>query len=253
MHGYVSFNNKLLPAAEAEMSPISSAAMFGRGIFTTIAVRDWVPTLWDRHWARLQDNAGRVSLDISSFTEDAILLAVNELLKLNNAATCIARLTFFDERARNPWAFGTGRKTSLFITTKDARPAADIRLTVSPFLLNSHSPLSGVKSCNYLENIMALEEARDRGFDEAVRLNERGDVAGACMANIFWKKDGRLFTPSLASGCLPGTTRGHLIDSEGAVDVDAGIEALESADEIYLTSAGLGKAKVAEFEGRVFF
>ena len=252
MHEYVSFNGKILAANEAAIPAVSSAALYSKGVFTTVAVRDWTPTLWERHWARLRENARRLRLDISFFTEEAILLALNELLKRNNAATGMARLTFFDERAGKPWAFDTGRTTGLFIITKEAPLPADIRLTISPFRINTRSPLSGVKSCNYLENIIPLNHAKEGGFDEAVRLNERDQIASGCMANIFWKKDGRLFTPSLASGCLPGTTRGELIDKEGAVEMDAGIEALENADEIYLTSAGLGKARVSEFEGKVF-
>ena len=97
---------------------------------------------------------------------------------------------------------------------------------------------------------MTLEEAKARGFDEAVRLNERGFVASGCMANVFWSKDGRLFTPSLKTGCLPGTTREYILENLDCQEVEAGIEELDTAEQIFLTSAGLGVVSAAEFNGR---
>jgi 4-amino-4-deoxychorismate lyase len=107
-----------------------------------------------------------------------------------------------------------------------------------------------VKSCNYLEKIIAKDEAKQRGFDEAIQLNERGDVASACMANVFWRRSGKLFTPSLETGCLPGTTREFVLENIDCDEVALGIEELRTADEIFLTSAGLGVVQVAEFDGR---
>ncbi|MEO6589891.1 MAG: aminotransferase class IV, partial [Pyrinomonadaceae bacterium] len=119
---------------------------------------------------------------------------------------------------------------------------------ISPFLVNSTSPLAGVKSCDYLENIIALEEAEQRGFDEAVRLNERGEIVSACMANIFWRKSGRLFTPLLKTGCLAGTMREFVLENEDGFEIKMSLDSLENADEIFLTSAGLGICKVSEFD-----
>ena len=91
-------------------------------------------------------------------------------------------------------------------------------LTVSPYRINSKSPLAGVKSCNYLENILAWEAAKAHGFDEAIRLNEKGEIASACLANVFWKKNGEIFTPPLETGCLKGTTRGYVLENLAAAE-----------------------------------
>ena len=117
---------------------------------------------------------------------------------------------------------------------------------VGSYLINSTSPLAGIKSCNYLEKILALDEARNRGFDEAVCLNERGEIVSACMANLFWLTDGRLFTPSLKTGCLAGTTREYLLENLECLEVVRGIDALNNADSIFLTSAGIGVVQVSE-------
>jgi branched-subunit amino acid aminotransferase/4-amino-4-deoxychorismate lyase len=107
-----------------------------------------------------------------------------------------------------------------------------------------------VKSCNYLEKILAKGEAKRRGFDEAIQLNERSEIVSACMANVIWQKHGRLFTPSLKTGCLGGTTREFVLENSDCDEVEVGLEELRSADEIFLTSAGIGIVQVAEFEGR---
>jgi branched-subunit amino acid aminotransferase/4-amino-4-deoxychorismate lyase len=98
--------------------------------------------------------------------------------------------------------------------------------------------------------LIAKDEAKSRGFDEAIQLNERGEIASACMANLFWLKRGKLLTPSLKTGCLAGTTREFVLESLDCEEIEAGIDELRNADQIFLTSAGLGVAPVAEFDGQ---
>ena len=128
-----------------------------------------------------------------------------------------------------------------------------VTLPVSPYRINSPSPLVGIKIVNYLEHIFSLEEARARDFDEAVMLNERGEVVAAAMANIFWTRDGRLHTPALATGALSGTTRALVIKLAGELSIPLvegvyELHQLSDADEIFLTSSGLGVAIVTMFD-----
>ena len=130
-----------------------------------------------------------------------------------------------------------------------------LAITVSPFRVNPMSPLAGVKSINYLERVMALEEVRARDFDEAVVMNEQGEVASGTMTNIFWVRHGTLHTPALATGAMAGTTRAHIISLandlsvplvEGAYELSQ----LGDADEIFLTSAEVGLGLVTTFDFR---
>ena len=188
MHEFVFFNQHLISTSDSKIAAVSSAAFYGKGIFTTLAIRDKKAFLWEKHWRRLNDNALKVGVDLSEFSEDFLITALDGLIEKNEIENGRARITFFDERASNIWQFETNRKMSVLITTADLREVPEnFRLAISPFLVNSTSPLAGVKSCNYLENILALEEAKRRGFDEAVRVNERGEIVSACMANIFWR------------------------------------------------------------------
>ena len=241
MHKFVSFNLEISSAAQVFVSPVSSAALYGRGVFTTIAIYNSKPFLWEKHWRRLQENSARLNIGLSDFDEEKVKTAFAQIILQNNLETGRARLTLFDESPGRIWNFESPKTTSLLITTADVRETKkEFRLTVSPFSINSKSPLAIIKSCNYLENLIALEDAKTRGFDEAIRLNEGGEITSAATANIFWIKREKIFTPSLETGCLAGTTREFLIENFPVSEVKSKLDEITKADEIFLTSAGIG-------------
>lgn len=251
MSEVVYFNGAFIFPPDAKIPAASSTALFGRGIFTTIAICGGQPFLWDKHWRRLTHNAAKIGIDLSDHTENSTRKALSEIIEKNGVGDGRARITFFDERPSSIWPSESDKKTSLHIMTGDRRPVSgNFRLTISPYPVNSRSPLADVKSCNYLENLLAYDEAKERGFNEAIRINERGHITSDCMANVFWLREGRLYTPSLTTGCLAGTTREFVMENIECVEVEAEIEVLNEADAIFLTSAGIGIVEAVEFNGR---
>ena len=251
MHEQVLINGRILLAADAGVSSPSVAGLYGKGLFTTVAIHNRSPFLWEKHWHRLENNAYKLKIDVAEFSEDFTKTALDQIIRQNNVSDGRARITFFDERSSSIWPSESEGETSLLILTGDLRSVNEnFRLTVSPYPVNSHSPLTGIKSCNYLEKIIALDEAKTRNFDEAIQVNERGEVTSAVMANVFWLKDGILYTPSLKTGCLPGTTREFVLENLDCREVEATLDELNKADAIFLTSAGLGVTQIAEFESR---
>ena len=229
----------------------TNAALYGKGIFTTVAIYDRKPFLWQKHWQRLTDNASKIGIDLSEHSREATRKSLHEIIEKKGVLDGRARITFSDESPSSIWSTNKRRKTKLSIITADLRTVPDnFKLTISPYPVNSLSPLAGVKSCNYLENILALDYAKTRGLDEAVRLNEYGHVTSGCMSNIFWLKDGVIYTPGLLTGCIAGTTRGFVIDRLKCTEVEAELEELIDVDAIFLTSAGLGIVAIDEFAGR---
>lgn len=252
MHENVIYNWQIYSGANAKINSVSSAALYGKGIFTTIAVYNAKPFLWEKHWQTLQANALKLNIDLSNYSEETLKNSLSEIIKKNAVENGRARITLFDESSSVIWPFETKRKTGLLITTADfLKTPKNFRLTVSPYLINSTSPLSGIKSCNYLEKILAHDEARKRGFDEAVCINERGEIVSALMANLFWLKDRKLFTPSLKTGCLAGTAREYVMENVECFEAENDLESVRNADTVFLTSAGIGVVQVAEFDGRM--
>lgn len=241
MHKFIFLNNETQLAENALLSAVSSAALYAKGIFTTVAVHDSMPFLWEKHWRRLTENAFRVGISLAGFSEQAAKNALIEIVQKNDFSRGRARLTFFDETPTAVWHNNPQPKINFLIQTAEFRVVAEtFRLTVSPFRINTKSPLVGIKSCNYLENILAFEDAKAKNFDEAVRLNEKDEIVSTCLANVFWKKNGAIFTPSLETGCLNGTTRSFMTENFAVEERKASLTELYEADEIFLTSAGIG-------------
>ena len=253
MHDFVSFNHQIIRAESSFLPAISPASFYGKGVLTTVAIYNTKTLLWQKHWRRLIENAKRIHFDLSKFSEQTVTSSLSEIIAANKIINGLARLTFIDESSISIWQTEQKKRTGFLINTADFRKIPKhLRLTVSPFGINSTSPLSGVKSCNYLENILALEDAKAKGFDEAVRINECDEIVSACMANIFWLKDGEIFTPNLNTGCLAGTTREFVLENYSVFEKRAKLNELSSADQIFLTSVGIGVVRVSEFQGKKF-
>ena len=246
-----SLNGELIVPENAAIGALSSAAFYGRGVFTTARIIDGAPWLWDRHWERLSSNAEAIGMNIARWAEADVRGALDRLIAANGVTDGKVRVTFFDSAASPIWSETRSASVDLLIITAKLRPVpSPFKITLSPYRVNTASPLAGIKSCNYLANILSIEEARARGFHEAIQLNEKAKVAGGCMSNIFWRQGHELFTPKLETGCLGGTTRGFVLENLQVEEVATGLEALQTADEIFLTSAGIGIVAAESFDRR---
>jgi branched-chain amino acid aminotransferase len=85
-------------------------------------------------------------------------------------------------------------------------------LTIQENAVFSAGVLSGAKMLSWTQNALLLERARAEGFDDALLLNERGELAECTSANVFLVRADRVLTPPLSSGCLPGVTREVLFE-----------------------------------------
>jgi aminodeoxychorismate lyase len=251
----------MLEATKARVAPVSSAMLYGRGVFTTVAIYNGKPFLWPQHWKRLRDHAARLKVDCGGANERNVGEAVGKLVAVNQVRNARARVILLARSGRDVWKPKNegARKTDLLIMTSEPQkiPPSGMSLAVSPYRFNTMSPLAGIRSLNYLEQVLSWEEAQSRDFDEAVMLNERGEIVSATMANIFWVKDGTLHTPALSTGAIAGITRGAVIELAGKqfIPVIEGVYELgdlTDADEIFLTSASLGVALVTTFDFRQY-
>ena len=278
MHSRIIHNDRLIELSHAQLPAVTSTTLYGRGVFTTLAVYRGQPFLWPEHWGRLIDHAERCGVGHSHLAPERIKASLMHLLEVNEVKDGRARVTLLTRSLGGMWQSQTASdivsnmasdmagdmvsdtagvevETDVLLLTGDARSVAaeGLALTLSPYRLNTLSPLTGVKSVNYLEHVIAREEAHGRGFDEAVVLNERGEIVSATMANLFWVKRGTIRTPALATGALAGTTRACTIAlaAELAFPLVEGIydtSDLGDADEIFLTSAAHGIAPVTTYD-----
>jgi branched-chain amino acid aminotransferase/4-amino-4-deoxychorismate lyase len=131
-----------------------------------------------------------------------------------------------------PRLFATSAPSAPVTTPASAIVAATRR--------NEGSPAARLKTLSYLDNVLARAEAVAAGADEAVMLNNRGEIACAGAANLFWVESGKLFTPRLDCGVLAGITRARVMALEAVEEVAVGVEALDRAEAVFLTNSLIG-------------
>ena len=113
-------------------------------------------------------------------------------------------------------------------------------------------PLANLKSNNYLLYVLGAGYAHDHGLDDCVILNSRETVADSTIANLFYSKDGQIYTPPLSDGGVAGVMRRHLLTSMHTAGFSlqertVTVPDLLRADEVFLTNALRGVRWVAAF------
>lgn len=222
--------------------------LLGDGLFETMLAVDGVLPRLTAHLDRMA--AGSAVLNLPFEREEAERL-------VRTAAPAEGRFAVRLTLTAGSGGRGLDRPAApvprLFATAApSAPPTTPATLVVAETRRNEGSPAARLKTLSYLDNVLARAEARAAGADEALMLNNRGQVACAGAANLFWIEDGRLFTPRLDCGVLAGVTRARLMASRPVEEVAVGIEALERADALFLTNSLIGARPVSRLGDRIF-
>jgi len=237
----------LVAAEEARVAVLDHGFTVGDGVFetmrTAVAADGTVqPFALDRHLARLQRSAAGLGLD----GPDPALVARAV------AAVCAAHPQLRSGgRIRVTCTSGTGplgsdrgaAPATLVVTVALATPwPPTARLAVSPWPRNERSPIAGLKTTSYAENVLMLAHARRLGAGEALLANLAGNVCEGTGSNVFVVRGGRALTPPLTSGCLAGITRELVLEwgVEAGLPVsqeDVALVDLGGVEEVFLTSS----------------
>ena len=254
-------NGSFYAEEEPTVSALDRGVTLGDGLFETMrASQEGHIFRLPEHLTRLRD--GAAVLEIPLLSEGELTAALQEVLSYVPDAQVILRLTITRgiDRGRgillppNPSPTIVIRATSLVPYPTEAYEKG-IRSAISPIRRNESSPLSRIKSCNYGDAILSRREAIRRGYDEAIMLNGKGEVACASTANLFIVKGGKLWTPPGESGILPGITRACVLELASTLQMPAqeapfDTNALLHADEAFLSNTAMGIMPLAGIEGQ---
>jgi len=255
IHRLIFHNDRIVPVDEARLSPGQAGLTNGWGLFTTTRIFQGQAFAYERHWRRLEKDAGRVRMPFP-FDAAEVRRHLGELLAANRVVEGTARIYLIYNRVGFWRSDESMPEVDLILCTAGLPPHAEsARLGVAEHARHAASPLAGVKTTSWLNNVWHLAEAQRAGWTEVILLNERGEVAECTSANIFCVKNGAVFTPPLSSGCLEGVTRSVLLEIAPRAGVAMSektltMEDLYSADEVFITSTNRSLLGVSEIAGR---
>jgi branched-chain amino acid aminotransferase len=228
-------NGWLGDSDEATLSVFDHGFTVGDGVFETVKVVRGQPFALTRHLDRLSASAR--GLGLPEPDDRFVREAVAETLEANELGE-LGRLRITYTGGVSP--LGSQRGTegpTLVVAAAPMRPwPAFTAIATVPWRRNEHSPVTGLKTTSYAENVVMLAAAKARGCSEAVFANTAGHLCEGTGSNVFLAVDGRLVTPPLSAGCLAGVTRALVLEWAGADTEDVPLDALSEADEVFLAS-----------------
>jgi len=255
-------DGKLVPESQAKISVFDHGLLYGDGVFEGIRFYNGRVFRLEEHHGRLWDSARSICLEIP-MTKEEMTEALLETIRQNGLQDGYIRQIVtrgVGNLGLNP--VQCKRPTVIIIAATIALYPEEMYrngLTIVTCATRRSGPATlnpAVKSLNYLNNVMARIEANLAGADEALMLNDAGNVAECTADNVFVIKKGQIFTPPIAAGALRGITRSVVFE----IADELGIPISETditrhdvfvADECFLTGTAAEVIPVIRADGRV--
>lgn len=209
---------------------------FGRGVFETIKVVDGKPLFLDKHLSRLKKSLKIFGIE-KDIDEGKIYAYINSSEEKNFALKLIVSDKNF---------ILTSRSDNYREDNKN------YKLILSEVRRNSSSKVIYHKSLSYYENIMEHRWAQDRGYDSALFINEREEVCETSFANIFFVRNGEIFTPNISSGLLRGTMRDYILENYKVKEDVISFKDLDNYDEAFISNSLMGVRNVSSINNVKF-
>ncbi len=254
MHRFILHNGEIVDAHQKTLSAGQVGLLNGWGVFSTIRVADGVLFAFEKHWERMHQDAVRMHIPFPSGAAE-LRSALLRLVEANGARRATLRVAV----VRNHGGLFEGpdlaRDFDVIAFTTDINPWGEsARLAMKTHGRYAQNEFAGAKILSWAQNLTWYEEAHQRGFDEVLLLNERGEVSECTSANIFALTGSEVATPPLNSGCLPGISRElllHEIHLPGVSVVEKTLlpADLERADQVFITSTTRDLLPISSIEG----
>lgn len=216
---------------------------YGYGLFESLLVQDGVIELKEYHWDRLVAGIKVLRFELPAlmtreWMEEQVLLTAkkNQMEQL-----CRVRLQLFagaggiyDHRSMAP-----GMVIECFHLEPETLGINENGFVtgVATGLDKSPNIFANLKTCNGLLYALAAQQSRDNKWNDILICNTAGNIIESSIANVFWIKNGQLYTPPLTDGCVAGVTRQYIMEKMPVMESSLSAETLLQADEVFLTNA----------------
>jgi branched-chain amino acid aminotransferase len=257
---YAYVNGRVLPAGKAVVSVFDRGIVLGDGLFETVRAVGGRPQFFPLHYQRLAKSAKRLRIGLPLSAAD-LEKTIRGLCAKSRLEDATVRITLTRGRYLGGLAIDPSLPPTLIITVAPVTGLPEklyqrgVKVIVSDINKAAASGLdSSIKSTNYLANIFAKAQADKRGAYEAILLGPRGEIAELSTSSFFCVIGGRVLTPPLETGILPGITRQVLLRILKRERLPYGEAALFPKDagrmqEAFLCSSVRGLVPITRIDG----
>jgi len=257
----IRINGEEVGYEDAKISIFDHAFLFGDSIYEVVRTINGAPFALDEHIRRMKNSAARLSFDLS-WSEAEIRTEIESVIASKPwqgdsyiriiLTRGVGRIDLMPRSCTNPSLIVIAKEIPELRATKHQD---GVVICITEVRRNSRNAMDpGIKSGNYLNNVLALIEARGMGADDAVMLNENNHLTEATTSNFYIVKDGVIKTASIECGILAGITRELLIKiarGENIVleETELSLADLEAADEVFVSGTIKGVVPVKKVIG----
>jgi branched-chain amino acid aminotransferase len=256
---FLNFNGRLLKKENVGLAPDDHSYRYGDGIFETMKMQNGRIALIEFHFDRLFTGIEQLGFSVPAFfSREKIHTEVKQLCEKNNCSqSCRIRLSvsagsggLYDLKAPMQYLI----ECSAIKQEEEAANANGLVIGVFADAKKPCDAFSHLKSASAIHYAAAARFAKGKAWNDALLLNTYERVCESTIANIFWVKNGAVFTPPLSEGCVNGVMRRFCLEklSPGwdIAEKKLSMEELKEADEIFLTNAVRCLRWVGDFEGK---
>lgn len=250
MKNWINHNGTLLPADGPVLGADNRGYHFGDGLFESIRIIQGKPCFMDHHWARLSTGAALLRIELpNTLDRSGMERQIKDLVERTGITSGRCRITVYRSGGGQyrPVTNAGGYTMEIVPLDHPTYTLNETGLMVDlwPEMRKPINELSRHKTMNCQYYIMAALWSQQRGLDDCLLQNERGNIIESSSGNLFIVSNGVLYTPSLTDGCLGGVMRAQIIN----IALANGIKVYEcslnpqnllAADELFFTNAVRG-------------
>lgn len=239
------FNSRIIDTSKPLFSSSNRAFCYGDGLFETIVTADSRIDLIGAHLGRLKRGCDVLGVNFpKELTENFIRESILSLKEENNLqGNTRTKIQIWREEGglyspeSNSVNYLIECKQSLKSFYRSINNAG-----ISEHYKTHHSPISFAKTMNALNYVLAGKEMKDKGFDEIILTDGQNNLSETHIANLFWAKGNKLFTPHLSTGCIEGVMRNAVIKASQSIGIEVEeteepASTLMKADSAFATNA----------------
>jgi branched-chain amino acid aminotransferase len=258
---FVCLNGEMVPSEKARISVFDRGVLLGDGVYETVRAKNGRFFRWPPHRERLRHSLQAARID-SSGALAQVDQGLERTLSANRLREARLRITITRGEGGPGYRVLEGSHPNVILAASPWRPLDEedyrrgVRAIIPRIRQTGRQDLDpALKSVSRIHLVLARLEAEEQGAHEALLLGAEGEVREGTSSNVFLVEKGRLRTPSLECGVLPGITREAILEIARAAGIPCeeariGREDLDLSDEIFFSNTSWGALPVTSLMGR---